>query len=79
VIPFIEALLQEPCQSALVAAFIGDIVAEKRKKDRGAENSAVLLLPKLLNKLNVISQQFDRGLFPEHPTPLQPYSPRGSP
>jgi len=42
VIPFIEAYLQEACQSGLVAAFVGDIVEEKRKKDRGAENSAVL-------------------------------------
>jgi hypothetical protein len=43
VIPFIEVQLQEACQSSLVVAFVGNIVAEKIKKDRGAENSAVLL------------------------------------
>jgi hypothetical protein len=37
-----EAHLQEACQSGLVVAFVGDIVEEKRKKDRGAEDSAVL-------------------------------------
>jgi hypothetical protein len=37
-----EADVQEACHSGLVAAFVKDIVEEKRKKDRGAENSAVL-------------------------------------
>jgi hypothetical protein len=70
-IPFIESQLQEACQRGLVAAFVGHIVAEKRKKkDRGVENSAVLFLSKKVNELNVISQQFDQGLFLESAMPF---------
>jgi hypothetical protein len=71
VTPFLEAHLQKACQSILVTAFTWDLVEKKRKKDRGVENSAVLLLPKEVNELNVISQQSGRGLFLEPPTPFQ--------
>jgi hypothetical protein len=65
VIPFNEALLQETCQSGLIAAVVGTIDGKKQKKDKGVKNSAVLFLAKQQNEFNVISRQFDLGLFPE--------------